>query len=113
MKHSENLQGRAAGLVDDQVGEDSIKQNRAAGEIGAPVPHPGHFGQPVKPLENVGDYPVRRFQAFAFQKVKPNGVDIENGIFGKLKWLQVVYRPKSERCACLMAASFRRASSGP
>ena len=51
MKHSEDLQGRAAGLVDDQVGEDSIKENRAAGEIGPPMPHSGHFGQPVNLLK--------------------------------------------------------------
>lgn len=35
--------------------------------------------------DQVGEDPVRRFQAFAFQQVKPNGVDVENGIFGKLK----------------------------
>lgn len=87
MKHPEDT-WRRAWLVDDHVGEDPVKQNRSAGEIGTAVADPRHLGQPVKGVEKRRDDPVRRFQAFAFQQVKPNGVDVENGIFGKLKRFQ-------------------------
>jgi hypothetical protein len=96
VQHPKDRQGHAAGLINDQVREDSVEQNRPAGEIGPAVTDPWHFGQPVKGRENLGDDPVRRFQAFPFQNVKPNGVNIENGVFGKLNGSKI-YRPKSER----------------
>jgi hypothetical protein len=77
-------------LIDGQVGEDSIEQDRPAGEIGSAVADSRHCGQSVKALENLPDYPVRCLQPFAFEKIKPNGVDIEKSLIGKLKWLQMV-----------------------
>jgi hypothetical protein len=93
VQHAKHPQGPAAGLIDDQVGEDSVEQNRPAGDIGPAVTDPRHFGQPVRALEDLRDDPVRRFQSFAFQQVKPDRVDVENGIFGELKGFQRIWLP--------------------
>jgi hypothetical protein len=76
VEHPEDLYGRRTGLIDDEIGEDSIEQNRPAREIGPTVADSRHFGQAEEAFENLRDDPVRRFQAFTFQQVKPNTVSM-------------------------------------
>jgi len=47
-------------------------------------------GQLIKAFEEFGDNPVRRFQALFLQEVKPDDVNIEDGIFGEPKRVQLI-----------------------
>ena len=61
-----------------------------AGEIVAAVTNVRDFGKLVKALEQFGDDPVRRPYAILLQEEKPDGVDIDDGIFGKLERVQKI-----------------------
>jgi hypothetical protein len=109
----ENLKRTASRLIDDEEGKNPVKEDIPAREIGAAVAAVRNLGQLVKTFEEFGDDPVSRFHALLFQEVKPDSVDIENGVLGKLKRVQSLPAYVFARCDSLNAASFRRASSGP
>ncbi len=66
MKHRENLKWIAARLVNYEVREEPIKQEIPAGEVSAVV------------ARDLDDDPVCGFQAFPFEKVEPDGVDVKD-----------------------------------
>ena len=90
MQHSENLKGIAIGFVYDEVGKNPVEKNLLARKIGAAVAAVWDVGQLIKNFEEFSDDPVRRFHALLLQNVKPDGVEIEDGIFRKLKRVQIV-----------------------
>lgn len=47
-----------------------------------------NFGKFVEPLEEFRHDTVCCFDPFPVQKVKPNGVDVKNGIDGKFEGIQ-------------------------
>ena len=88
VKHSEDLKRLVTELIDDQVGENSVEQYWPIREIRPAVTPRRHVGQPVKTFENLCDDPVRSFQIRPFSRIKPDGIDIENRIFGQQKRVQ-------------------------
>jgi hypothetical protein len=82
VKNTENLKGLAAGFVDHEVGENPVEENVLAGEIGAAVAAVWDVSQLIEASEELSDDPVRRLQALLVQEVKPDGIDVEDGIVG-------------------------------
>ena len=85
MKDPEDLEGTAPRLIDDEVGENPVEKNVPLRKVGAPMAAIRDLGQRVKTLEEFGYDPIRRLYALLLQKVKPDGVNIEDGVLGKLK----------------------------
>jgi hypothetical protein len=50
----------------------------------------GDVGQFEKTFEEFSDDSVRRLHSLLLQEVKPDGIDIEDGIFRKLKRIQII-----------------------
>jgi hypothetical protein len=89
MQHPENPKGIASRFINDEVGENPVEKNLPAREIGAAVAAVWDIGQLVKTFEEFGDDPVRSLHALLLKKVKPDAVKIEDGIFSKLKRVQL------------------------
>ena len=112
MEDPENLQRRTSWLINDEVRENPVEKDVPVREIAATVATVRGVSQFVKALEEFAGNPVRCDQALLLQQIKPDRIDIEDGIFSELKGIQS--QPKFfARCASLNVASFRRASSGP
>lgn len=88
MQYAENLERIAGGLVNNEVREDPVEKNIPSREISAAVTDEGIFGQSVKAIEDISHYAVGGLQTFSFQKVEPNGVQVEDGFFSELKRVQ-------------------------
>ena len=65
-----------------------MKQNLPARQIGAAVAEVWDVGKLVEGSKEFSDNPVRSLHAVLLHEVQPDGVDIEDGIFGKPKLLQ-------------------------
>src|SRR5579871_5537714 len=74
-----NLEGLASGLVNDEIGKNSVEQNVLARQVGAPMTGVGNVGEGVKAFEQLGYDSVRRLDSLSLVEVKPDGVDIEDG----------------------------------
>jgi hypothetical protein len=85
MKHPQNLKRVAAGLIDDEVRENPVEKNITARKIGAAVPTVGDASELVKTFEEFRDDPISRLHAALRQKIKPDGVDIQDGVFSELE----------------------------
>jgi hypothetical protein len=81
----ENLKRLASGFINDEVGENPIEKYLPIRKVGAAMAAVRHIGELVETFEEFSDDSFRSLQAFLIQKVKPNGVDVEDGIFGELK----------------------------
>jgi len=77
VKDSENLKWLASGLIDDEVREKPVEKNPPTGEIGAAMAGVWYIGQIVETFGEISDDAVRRLQTLLLQKVKPDGIDIE------------------------------------
>ena len=82
MKHPDNLKRLAPGFIDDEVGQNPVEKNLPACEIGAAMADVWNVSQLVETFEEFSDHPVRRLHTLLLQEVKPDGVDIEDGIIG-------------------------------
>jgi hypothetical protein len=67
VKNTENLKRNASRLVDNEVGENSVEQRIARGEVSAAVADAWDLGQLVKTFEELGHDAVRRIDAILFQ----------------------------------------------
>jgi hypothetical protein len=88
MKYAKDLKWIRSRLVDDEVREKSVEKHIPRGEISAAVANARDLGQLVKTLEEFRHDPVRRLDTILFQDVKPDRVDVENGVLSKLEWVQ-------------------------
>jgi hypothetical protein len=88
VKDSENPNGIAPGLIDNEIGENSVEKNLTARKIGASMTAIRNFGDLVKALKEFRNDSIRCLYALLSQEVEPDGVDIKDGILGKLKGVQ-------------------------
>ena len=82
VKNTENLKGVAAGFIDHEAGENPVEENLLASEIGAVVAAVWDVSQLVETFERLSDDPIRRLHALLVQKVKPDGVYVEDCVVG-------------------------------
>jgi hypothetical protein len=103
MQHSEDLERLRVRNVDDEIREHSIKENLLPGQIRTPVPTVRDIRQSVEAFEEFGYNAIRVIYARPLQKVKPNSIDIDDGIVSKLKCVH-------HRMAALLALREMRVS---
>jgi hypothetical protein len=122
VQHSENLKRIASRFINDKVRENPVEKNLLVREISAAVAAVWDVGQLVKTFEQLSDNSVRRVHALLLQEVKPDGVNIEDGIFVSLNSpdeflstqpafaaLPLVRRPGLRRPVPRLCRFFRRA----
>ena len=80
----------ASGFIDDEVAENPVEKNLPTREIWAAVAAVGEVCKLEEAFEEFSDDPVGRLHAIPLHEVKPDGVDIEDGVFGKPKRIQII-----------------------
>lgn len=88
MKHGKNVERTACWAVDDEIRESLVEENVSTGEVATPVPAMGNFCKQIEALEELGYDSIGRIETFAVKQEKPDGINVKDGIFGKLKWFQ-------------------------
>ena len=85
MKHRKNVERTACRMVNDEIREYFVEEYVSTGEIAAAVSAIGNFSEQIEALEELGYDSISRVEPFAVKQEKPDGINVEDGIFGKLK----------------------------
>jgi hypothetical protein len=85
VKDSENPKWIACREIDHEIREDSVEEDVPAGKIGALMSAVRNSSYFVEPSEKFCNDAASCLLTLSFQQVKPDRVDIENGIFGEPK----------------------------
>ena len=85
VEHGKNVERTACWAVDDEIRESLVEEHVSTGEVATAVAAIGNFCEQIEALEELGYDSIGRIETFAVKQEKPDGINVEDGIFGKLK----------------------------